>query len=88
MKIIKIESLGHEDVYNMAVENHHNFAVNGGFLVHNCDAIRYFIAGRPCTSNAGTITPGKSPRRRYDFNTEAGRDEDDDEDTRGRGFYG
>jgi hypothetical protein len=26
----------------MEVENNHNFAVNGGYIVHNCmDAIRY-----------------------------------------------
>ena len=27
----------------MEVENHHNFSVCGGFIVHNCmDALRYF----------------------------------------------
>jgi len=25
-----------EDVYNLEVENTHNFAVNGGFIIHNC----------------------------------------------------
>jgi hypothetical protein len=25
----------------------HDFAVNGGFIVHNCDAIRYWTASRP-----------------------------------------
>lgn len=46
-KVKSIEFIGNEDVYNMEVENHHNFAVNGGCIVHNCDAIRYFVAGRP-----------------------------------------
>jgi len=27
----------------MYVKNHHNFAVNGGFIVHNCDAVRYAV---------------------------------------------
>lgn len=28
----------------MEVKHHHNFSVNGGFVVHNCmDAIRYFV---------------------------------------------
>lgn len=28
----------------MEVKSHHNFSVNGGFIVHNCmDAIRYFV---------------------------------------------
>lgn len=45
--INKIEKVGHADVYNMEVENHHNFAVNGGFIVHNCmDADRYFAMKR------------------------------------------
>lgn len=41
--IAKIELDGCEDVYNMEVEDNHNFAVNGGLVVHNCmDALRYF----------------------------------------------
>jgi hypothetical protein len=47
-RVKAIEIINSEDVYNMEVENHHNFAVNGGLIVHNCDAIRGFIAGRPC----------------------------------------
>jgi len=47
-KSIGIESIefdGIEDVYNMEVEDNHNFAVNGGLIVHNCmDNIRYFVA--------------------------------------------
>lgn len=28
----------------MEVDDHHNFAVNGGFIVHNCmDALRYAV---------------------------------------------
>ena len=33
-----------EDVYNLEVEDNHNFAVNGGYIVHNClDAMRYML---------------------------------------------
>lgn len=56
MKIVKIDPLGFEDVYNMEVENHHNFSVNGGFIVHNCDAIRYFVAARPCPATPVAAT--------------------------------
>lgn len=43
VKIKKIEKCGKADVYNMEVENVHNFSVNGGLIVHNCmDATRYF----------------------------------------------
>ena len=41
--ISKIEIEPNEDVYNMEVMGTHNFAVNGGVIVHNCmDDIRYF----------------------------------------------
>ena len=34
---------GVADVYNMEVEDNHNFAINGGLIVHNCcDSGRYF----------------------------------------------
>ena len=39
-----IRAIGKEDVYNMEVEDNHNFAVNGGIIVHNCmDSTRYFV---------------------------------------------
>lgn len=48
VKSIGVESIefdGIEDVYNMEVADNHNFAVNGGLIVHNCmDNIRYFVA--------------------------------------------
>ena len=42
--VAKIEIDPNEDVYNMEVIGTHNFAVNGGVIVHNCmDDIRYFV---------------------------------------------
>lgn len=44
IEIESIEDAGYEDVYNMEVETDHNFAVNGGYIVHNCmDAVRYMM---------------------------------------------
>ena len=44
IKIYSIEYLGEEDVYNLEVDHHKNFLVNGGFVVHNCmDAWRYSL---------------------------------------------
>lgn len=41
-RIVKIEYIGKQDVYNMEVEDRHNFSVNGGLIVHNCiDGLRY-----------------------------------------------
>lgn len=42
--IKSITSIGRKPVYNMEVSKFHNFAVNGGVIVHNCmDDIRYFV---------------------------------------------
>ena len=39
-----IRKVGKADVYNMEVEDNHNFAIEGGLIVHNCmDAMRYFV---------------------------------------------
>lgn len=52
-KVMKIEFDGYEDVYNIEVENHHNFAVNGGFIVHNCmDSMRYALLNQHTKSQA------------------------------------
>ena len=41
-KIKSIKYIGKENVYNMEVDVHHCFSVNGGLIVHNCiDALRY-----------------------------------------------
>ena len=43
-KVKSIQLDGCEDVYNMEVEDNHNFAINGGYIVHNCmDSIRYMV---------------------------------------------
>ena len=44
VRIAKIEEDIHADVYNMEVDDNHNFAINGGLVVHNCmDDTRYFV---------------------------------------------
>ena len=48
MKVKAIEYAGKADVYNMEVEDTHNFVVNGGTVVHNCyDEWRYVCMARP-----------------------------------------
>lgn len=46
MKVKRITKIPNEDVYNMYVDKHNNFAVNGGLIVHNCDSLRYFAIMR------------------------------------------
>lgn len=39
MRVLKVKSIrpaGIEPVYNMEVDTHHNFSVEGGVIVHNC----------------------------------------------------
>ncbi len=41
-RVVNVEYIGKMDVYNMEVKDHHNYAVEGGFIIHNCiDATRY-----------------------------------------------
>jgi len=40
--VASVKKIGRESVYNMEVDEHHNFSVNGGMIVHNCmDDTRY-----------------------------------------------
>ena len=42
MKVKSIEYAGKADVYNMEVDDTHDYVVNGGIVSHNCyDAVRY-----------------------------------------------
>lgn len=40
-KIVSVEFAGHEDVYDLTVDEYHNFAVAGGVFVHNCNEASY-----------------------------------------------
>jgi len=48
VKVHSITPAGKADVFNMEVEDTHNYVVNGGFVAHNCyDATRYFLMEHP-----------------------------------------
>jgi hypothetical protein len=47
VKIKRITYIGKDDVYNMEVKDHHNYAVNGGLIISNCESIRYGCMSRP-----------------------------------------
>lgn len=48
MKVKSVAYSGKADVYNMEVDDTHDFAVQGGVIVHNClDDARYFCMMRP-----------------------------------------
>ena len=48
MRIKSIKYAGKADVYNMEVEDTHNFSVENGIIVHNCyDELRYMCMENP-----------------------------------------
>ena len=56
VKVMRVEFDGYEDVYNLEVENYHNFAVDGGLIVHNCvDSMRYAIHNEHLNNDAQFI---------------------------------
>ena len=46
MRIKSIKPAGIEPVYNMTVEEFHNYLIHGGIILKNCDAVRYFCITR------------------------------------------
>lgn len=48
MRIKSIRYAGKADVYNMEVEDTHDFVIQGGVISHNCaDETRYMCMARP-----------------------------------------
>lgn len=46
MRVKSIRPAGVEPVYNMTVEEFHNYLIHGGVILKNCDAARYFAVTR------------------------------------------
>ena len=46
MKVKSIKSAGIEPVYNMTVDEFHNYVIFGGVVLKNCDALRYYCITR------------------------------------------
>ena len=62
MKIKSISYAGKEDVFNLEVEDTHNFAVENGAIVHNC---RYVLMANPIAArkNMAVRIPDDDPLR-------------------------
>ena len=46
IKVKKITYVGKEPVYDMYVDEYHNFVSGDGVIFHNCDSLRYFAVSR------------------------------------------
>lgn len=50
MKVKSVTYAGKADVFNMEVEDTHDFVIQGGVISHNCaDEWRYMCMSRPVT---------------------------------------
>lgn len=54
MKIRRISKAGKEPVYNMVVDEFHNYMIHGGIILKNCDALRYYCISRTMPTQAPT----------------------------------
>ena len=54
MKISRISKAGKEPVYNMVVDEFHNYMIHGGIILKNCDALRYYCISRTMPTLAPT----------------------------------
>lgn len=66
MKIKSITPAGIEPVYNMSVDEHHNYVIRGGIILKNCDALRYFCVMR----TLGAQAPEEPPEQDYRSGTD------------------
>lgn len=60
-KIKSIKYVGKKPVYNLYVEDLHNFLIQGNVISHNCDALRYYCI----YWTHGGSTKGKKERKRW-----------------------
>lgn len=59
VKVKSVKLVGRADVYNMEVDKHHNFSINGGIIVHNCyDGVTYGL----CAYHAKKTAPKKQEK--------------------------
>ena len=58
IKVKKITYVGKEPVYDMYVDEYHNFVSGDGVVLHNCDSLRYWCVSRATIPRtADTRTP-------------------------------
>lgn len=67
MNVKSVRLVGKADVYNMTVEDTHNFIIQGGVVSHNCDEIRYMCMMRPIAPRKieTTYVPISDPLNQY-----------------------
>ena len=49
-KVVSIKPIGIFPVYNMVVDEYHNYITANGVILKNCDALRYYCQHRPVSA--------------------------------------
>lgn len=52
-KVVSVEPCGQEDVYDITVDKHHNFALSAGVFVHNCTGLAGYGTFADCCKAIG-----------------------------------
>ena len=60
-KIKSIKYVGKKPVYNLYVEDLHNFLIQGNVISHNCDGLRYYCI----YWTHGNLTPKEKERKKW-----------------------
>ena len=63
-KIKSIKRIGKRDVYNMTVDDVHNYMIKGNVIVKNCDSLRYFAVWWTCKPK---VAPPKKKKWRQSY---------------------
>lgn len=70
--VVDVQEVGHAEVYNLSVENAHQYYANG-ILVGNCDCLRYLINSGPLTNEIlpekpyNTVISEKEYKDKYNY---------------------
>lgn len=60
-KIVSIKPIGKKPVFNMFVEDTHNFLIQNNVISHNCDGLRYYSI----YWTHGSTNPVETKRRKW-----------------------
>lgn len=72
MKVKSVKRCGIEPVYNITVDEFHNYMIHSGIIVKNCDALRYYAVTRLMAASmpAGDEPPELGQERLTDYDAE------------------
>lgn len=64
-KVISVQSSGREDVYDLTVDDYHNFALSAGVFVHNCVSLHGYGPTSELFRALNVTAPSNAPANGY-----------------------